>query len=491
VTDILPFSLSYLSITGSALALALNEIDCHIGRLVLIGDKLPKNLFFSQFGPFVTQSSQMIVDIGVTSQRAQHAQEDEVCEIIKILFANHSTFSFNFFNQGVVLLFEGKKITRKKRNVMNVPLLHRHEGYVNITNIGRVRRVTDAKIDARMISCVVYDSSLKTTLNQLGLPDLAPELKTFETAIRWRHRLNRCFDATQTHPMLPKQIHLTRVETRWRVSGDVVTLSQLCSFGLGAVPLSEVAPVVGVEIKCVRVPHHQWLSKINDYMLCANDDACGLGIGAKNAPIPFDQQDRERAKIADILCAYGRCRDTNRAKYMNSVVVWDPQLVTVSKSQIATSMRLRDMGVSPLNFCSGVPVDSIEAMLRRGRSSGARWVIDRNAKLTPRQKNQYGFHKKLMRIWLRVNYETNGQFSSRTNAGHWSVLAPTRSRLYNLTFRRFGVDWFEHSCVRPYTDLTTTDWRKLRKIYGPGNERIFRLLFSRRADTVNVDRVME
>ena len=86
----MPFALGAASISGLQLSFALQECGISVGRLLLVGDKMPVALFRLSVVPFIVKST-ITIDIGV--QRFKNHDRDKVfcffylfCHIDFILF---------------------------------------------------------------------------------------------------------------------------------------------------------------------------------------------------------------------------------------------------------------------------------------------------------------------------------------------------------------------------------------------------------------------
>ena len=383
-------------------------------------------------------------------------------------------------------MFRGvKQDNKQSTSVMNVNLCHEQSGYVNITNIGKIDRVAERNIHARLKALVVYDTSLKTTLNQIGVAKVALDGKTIRAMKTELGRLDEQFTMLKNHPKLKHLVHIVRVESRWVLKEcSQSQLLAMLSFDTGAIQFSRVHALTGVSIKCIRLSYDDYIANIDDYIGNAKDAGCGI-TGRSDATATA----RDRAKLADILQAMGRCRDMHQYQYMDSLSTWD---VAVSSSDAATIKNgLKNQKcIDITQWRSGVNANDIDVLLEDGQSANFEWFIHKRAKLSSRQTNQLKYHSNFMKILLKTTKPNNSaKIQARNRLGHVLVSCNSRKDLYEQIYRRFGPSWADFCSVWKYDELNLADWCKIKKLFGRSNERVFRLIFQYRGEHIHFHEV--
>lgn len=384
-------------------------------------------------------------------------------------------------------MFRGSGRDKKhSTSVMNVNLCHEQSGYVNITNIGKIARVSNRHIHARLKSLVVYDTSLKTVLNQIGVAKVALDGKTIRAMKTEVARLDEQFTMLKNHPKLKHLVHIVRVESRWVLKEcSQSQLLAMLSFDTGAVQFSRVRALTGVAIKCTLLSYDDYIANIDTYIGNAKDAGCGI-TGRSDATASA----RDRAKLADILQAMGRCRDMHQYKYMDVINTWDVDVLSDDAATIKNGVKNQKC-VDITQWRSGVNANDIDVLLEDGQSANFGWVIHKRAKLSSRQTNQLKYHSKFMKILLKTTKPNNStKIQARNRLGHVIVSCNSAKELYyEQIYRRFGSSWADFCSVWKYDELNLDDWCKIKKLFGRNNERVFRLIFQYRGDHIHFHEV--
>ena len=337
-----------------------------------------------------------------------------------------------------------------------------------------------------MKSCVIYDTTMKTTLNQLGVAKFAPVCVTKKSAKSELSKLVEQLKLLKNHPKMQHYSHVSRVEARWLVdvntTNDVI---KLLSFDVGAVTINRVEAATGVEMLSYVLPYDDYISNIEKYVGNACDSGCGI-VGANQAPAT----ERDRAKLADVLQAFGRCKNVRQYTFMDSLVTWDTTLQHVDGDTIVAAPK-NQRCIDVTQWRSNVSSTNVDALMSRGLFAGFDRYIDDGATLSSLQNNELKFHRKLMKVLLRVTRPSNSRkVQARNKLGQPLVSANTFALLCEAVYRRFGVNWHDYCRVWQYEQLEESDWIKLKTSLGRRNDRAFRLLFTRRGPHVDFHSVL-